>query len=101
MFVLQTKGFFRGMSWPVLSYGAVNSVFFGVYGNSLSLIQHYSTRDSDKPCYWQIYLAGCIGGTAQLVLACPVDLIKVVLQSQIPHGSTGMTLHITLIGISI
>ena len=29
----------------------------------------------------QVFLAGCLGGAGQLVLACPVDLVKVRLQA--------------------
>lgn len=39
-----------------------------------------------KPSYGAIAAAGAVGGMAQLVVACPVDVVKVVLQSQIPAG---------------
>ncbi|XP_013384827.1 solute carrier family 25 member 45 isoform X2 [Lingula anatina] len=78
------RGFFRGLSFPLVSYGAINSVFFGVYGNSLRWLHPDTTT---QPSYRDIYIAGCIGGTAQLAIACPVDVVKVVLQSQIPHGN--------------
>ena len=91
----QSKGFFRGLSYPLISYGVVNSLFFGVYGNSLKWLDR--DRSDKKSSYLNIYLAGCIGGTAQLVALVPVDLIKVVLQSQIPHSTTkGIFLHSTL-----
>ncbi|KAL5008838.1 hypothetical protein ScPMuIL_014419 [Solemya velum] len=77
------RGFFRGMAWPLFSYGLVNSVFFGVYGNTLKLIQ--SDRTKRKTSYWHIYIAGCAGGAAQTIVACPIDFVKVVLQSQIQH----------------
>jgi hypothetical protein len=33
--------------------------------------------------YTDHFLAGCIGGIAQLIIGCPVDLVKVQLQSQL------------------
>ncbi|XP_071080406.1 solute carrier family 25 member 45-like [Haliotis cracherodii] len=81
------RGFFRGMSWPLLSYGVINSVFFGVYGNTLQFMQRMR-NELDRASYADIYVAGCVGGAAQLVIACPVDLCKVILQSQIPHETT-------------
>ncbi|KAK3597843.1 hypothetical protein CHS0354_029414 [Potamilus streckersoni] len=88
------QGFFRGLSWPVLSYGVVNSVFFGVYGNTLKFLE--KDRTKRKSSYLNLYLAGCVGGTAQILIAIPVDYIKVVLQSQIPHdlgASNSMKLY--------
>ena len=34
-FLLQLSGFFKGMYYPLLSAGALNSLFFGVYGVTL------------------------------------------------------------------
>jgi len=71
------------MSWPFFSYGIVNSVFFGVYGNTLKWFD--KGEEKRKSSYMNIHLAGCVGGAAQLFPAIPIDYIKVVLQSQIPH----------------
>lgn len=78
-----SKGFFRGLSWPLVSFGIVNSVYFGVYGNTLKLLE--KDRENRKSSYANIFLAGCVGGAFQLIPAVPFDYIKVVLQSQIPH----------------
>ena len=80
-FHLKTKGFFRGLAFPLASYGIVNSVFFGVYGNTLCYIKGPDKRR--EATYTEMYLAGCSGGFFQLFVACPVDKVKVVLQSQI------------------
>ncbi|CAG7824033.1 unnamed protein product [Allacma fusca] len=93
------KGYFRGLSFPLLASGALNSIFFGVYGSTLNRIvelkeyqQHSHSKFSsssikcekqNKANFLEIYLAGCVAGVAQLGLACPVDLIKVKLQA---HG---------------
>ncbi|KAK3093135.1 hypothetical protein FSP39_011540 [Pinctada imbricata] len=44
------------------------------------------TSGQTSPAYGKIMLAGSIGGLVQLIPAVPIDVIKVVLQSQIPHG---------------
>lgn len=74
------------MSWPLFSYGFVNSVFFGTYANTLKLLGS-STMSGSEPHLLHIYIAGSIGGMAQLSVSVPVEVIKVVLQSQIPHPS--------------
>jgi len=47
----------RGMAFPLLAAGSINSALFGVYGLSLSKL----TKDGEKPGYLEIFLAGCIG----------------------------------------
>ena len=81
------------MWYPMLSAGALNSLFFGVYGVSLRFMtsQRSPTTTSNhktisvtsvKPTNWEIFWAGCAGGMAQLVVACPVDVAKIKLQTQ-------------------
>jgi hypothetical protein len=71
------------MLYPMVSAGALNSLFFGVYGLSLrGLTSLRGDVTAGKPNYFEIYLAGCAGGLAQLVIACPVDLAKIKLQTQ-------------------
>jgi len=85
------------MCFPVVSYGLVNSVFFGVYGHTLKYVVPYAAdRDRrvqqiDSGRYLEIAVAGGVAGFAQVVVACPVDVVKVVLQSQLkPIGTHGM-----------
>ena len=33
------RGFFKGMLYPIVSNGAINSIFFGVYGSLLPKLQ--------------------------------------------------------------
>ena len=85
------------MYYPMLSAGALNSLFFGVYGVSLRFMTSLradakatsASSTSIKPTNWEIFWAGCAGGAAQLVVACPVDVAKIKLQTQ-----TGMTFRI-------
>ena len=118
----QVSGFFKGMSYPIFAAGALNSIYFGVYGATLrSLTELRSNKELRRPPQPQssllldttisssakndndptkiggegekskrrrsvsltdVFLAGCAGGAAQLVVACPVDLVKIKLQTQ-------------------
>jgi hypothetical protein len=66
----------------------VNSTFFGVYGHTLTYLE--KDKSKRKSNYLHIYMAGCVGGAAQLVFVVPVDYIKTALQSQIPHDTPGV-----------
>ena len=63
----------KGLSYPVYSVGAINSLLFGVYVKSLESLGSSS--------YGSILVAGALSGAAQLSLAVPVDLVKVRLQA--------------------
>eukprot|EP00093_Oithona_nana_P014145 14145.XXX_304979_300326_1 [CDS] Oithona nana genome sequencing. len=95
------RGLFKGMYYPILSAGALNSLFFGVYGVSLRFMTSLradanagttsASSTSIKPTNWEIFWAGCAGGAAQLVVACPVDVAKIKLQTQ--TGTAGDRTH--------
>ncbi|KAL8613813.1 hypothetical protein ACOMHN_029670 [Nucella lapillus] len=94
------RGFFRGLSFPLLSYAAINSVFFGVYNYALRVL--HTDPLHNTPSYWTVLAAGSLGGAAQLLVACPSDVVKVVLQSQIPETrGTSMPLVPTGTGSSL
>ncbi len=88
MKTFQPHGLFKGMMYPMMSAGALNSLFFGVYGVSLRFMtSQRAPKGADgttsvRPNNWEIFWAGCAGGVAQLVVACPVDLVKIRLQVQ-------------------
>ncbi|XP_041351166.1 solute carrier family 25 member 45-like [Gigantopelta aegis] len=85
-----SQGFYRGLSWPLVSYGLISSVYFGVYGNTLSAMQRVQVVKSHSfKWYLQVATAGMMAGVVQVFIACPVEVIKVVLQSQIPHQLPG------------
>ena len=48
-------------------------------------ISSVSSSSSSVPSYSTVFAAGCVGGAAQLLVACPSDVVKIVLQSQIPE----------------
>ncbi len=66
------------MAFPLAAVGVLNSVFFGVYGNSI----RHLCPDGDRPSYVAICVAGGFAGAVQGITACPVDLVKVKLQAQ-------------------
>ncbi len=76
----QAKGFFKGMSFPLATTGVINSLFFGVYGAALKSLS--SGKSGKEASSAQIFMAGCAGGAAQLVLACPTELVKIKMQIQ-------------------
>lgn len=77
------QGFYRGMSWPLITVGVSNSIFFGVYGNVLKYLE--PDREKRSHAYSKVLFAGCLGGAAQSLVVIPIDYIKVILQSQIRH----------------
>ncbi|KAB7497662.1 Solute carrier family 25 member 45 [Armadillidium nasatum] len=77
------RGFYKGLGFPLLATGTLNSLFFGVYGNSM----RYIDNDGKKPTYGHVFWSGCAGGIVQLFVACPVDLVKIKMQMQTGNGS--------------
>ena len=70
----------------MVSAGVINSVFFGVYSQVLKVLGNSIDKEHDHPDYLKVGIASSVAGMAQLIIACPIEVIKVVLQSQIPHG---------------
>ncbi|GAB1605102.1 solute carrier family 25 member 45-like [Argonauta hians] len=86
------NGYFRGFLSPLISYGLLNSIFFGVYGTLLChLTPNMNINDSNESiyninkAYFNNFLAGCAGGFVQTIPGCPFELTKIVLQSQVGH----------------
>uniref|UniRef100_A0A3P8UZ54 Solute carrier family 25 member 45 n=1 Tax=Cynoglossus semilaevis TaxID=244447 RepID=A0A3P8UZ54_CYNSE len=92
-------GFFKGMAFPVMTTGVINSILFGSYSYAL----HYLTQGWDKSkkaSNAQVLAAGCFSGLMQVsksLFQCtlqikkqfiglhedlPTDLVKVRLQGQ-------------------
>ncbi|XP_066995236.2 solute carrier family 25 member 45 isoform X1 [Anabrus simplex] len=89
---------YKGMSFPLLCAGTQNAIFFGVYGNTLRVLQSNSKEDSvlrashgektpSQSYNFNVFIAGCIAGFVQCFSGCPVDLIKIKLQTKpgVPH----------------
>ncbi|XP_022904505.2 solute carrier family 25 member 45-like isoform X2 [Onthophagus taurus] len=85
------RGFFKGMLFPLLTTGPINSIFFGFYGNTLHILEEgrYAKSPSDDPRYLQnVFVAGCTGGFATVFFTCPIELVKVVLQAHTEGKAT-------------
>uniref|UniRef100_A0A8C3T3H3 Solute carrier family 25 member 45 n=1 Tax=Chelydra serpentina TaxID=8475 RepID=A0A8C3T3H3_CHESE len=77
-------GFFKGMSFPLLSVAVVNSVMFGAYSNALLYLS--ATHHHDRRGTHFFPIPSPLPQSQAMVLA-PVDLIKVRLQNQThPYG---------------
>jgi len=78
--LLQARSLYRGMAFPLASEGVRSSLFFGVYGK---VLDQFGWRQNAAP-YSEIAFAAAIGGSVQGIVATPVELVKIQLQS--PDG---------------
>ena len=75
------RGLFKGLAFPLVSAGAVNSVFFGVYSSCLRWLDG-GRGGSGEPSLRHVAVAGGLGGVVQLSVAVPVELVKIQLQTR-------------------
>ena len=75
---------FKGVVPPLAGMGALNSVLFSSYGPTLSLLERSRTGHYFENVFW----AGCVGGTAQSAIACPLELLKIRMQTEVNAVST-------------
>uniref|UniRef100_A0A1B6LR99 Mitochondrial carrier protein n=1 Tax=Graphocephala atropunctata TaxID=36148 RepID=A0A1B6LR99_9HEMI len=84
------RGLFKGMMFPLLTAGALNALYFGVYGNMMRELQMWrgvtqaTCWDNEPYCrwHWDVFFSGCAGGLASVFISCPVELVKTQLQTQ-------------------
>lgn len=82
----KVKGFYRGLTFPLVSSGAINFLFFGTYGTLCRWLGEHDYGKASKgqsPNYGIIYLAGCGAGVVQLSLSTLVEVVKVKIQAQV------------------
>ncbi|XP_057213997.1 solute carrier family 25 member 45 isoform X2 [Triplophysa rosa] len=84
-------GFFKGMSFPVLSVALSNAVSFGSYRNVLDYLTQ--SHRSIQPPLTAVFTAGCFSGVTQLFVTAPIDLVKVRLQNQTDGGKYRGPVH--------
>lgn len=79
----QLNGFFRGMSFQLLTSGILNSILFGVYDNELRRLQNICTTNAERRDEWaqNVFLAGSTAGLIHAFFACPIELVKIRLQT--------------------
>ncbi|XP_029012619.1 solute carrier family 25 member 45 [Betta splendens] len=79
------RGFFKGMAFPVLTNGLINSIVFGSYGNALDFLTQSQRSDrieGKAASAAHVFTAGCFSGLVQVCCCAPIDLVKVRLQGQ-------------------
>lgn len=97
-------GFFKGMSSPLIAYGPSNSIFFGGTALFMKLLSgadcaaiNYNEQRTKFLCNLFLsgkapkvkstaknrffFPAGCFGGFWQAAFMCPVELVKIALQT--------------------
>lgn len=83
-------GFFKGMSFPLASITAYNSVVFGFFSNAQRFISTYRYGDSRRPCgMLDLTVASMLTGLVSVGIGAPVDLVKIRLQMQTQAVVTG------------
>ncbi|XP_069508697.1 solute carrier family 25 member 48 isoform X2 [Ambystoma mexicanum] len=83
-------GFFKGMSFPLVSIAIYNSVVFGVFRNTLRVIsQHRYGSPKHSPATSDLAVASMVAGFVSVGIGGPVDLVKIRLQMQTPPTTTG------------
>uniref|UniRef100_A0A914RGH6 Uncharacterized protein n=1 Tax=Parascaris equorum TaxID=6256 RepID=A0A914RGH6_PAREQ len=70
------RGLFKGISSPLASLTVINSVVFGVYGNTTRLF-------IDQQSITTHFLSGCAAGFVQTAIISPTELLKLRMQVQI------------------
>ncbi|XP_008206663.1 solute carrier family 25 member 45 isoform X3 [Nasonia vitripennis] len=77
-------GLYKGMLFPLVCSGCLNSIYFGVYDIFLRHLQSLRGNSKVLPTNtgWlqDLFIAGIIGGTAQALITCPSELIKIKMQ---------------------
>lgn len=77
------KGFYKGMSFPLVSAAAYNACVFGVYTNVTNIIRKYKYGDTNRRLsLFDVALASMSAGGVSVCLGTPIDLIKIRLQIQ-------------------
>ncbi|XP_026552302.1 solute carrier family 25 member 48 isoform X3 [Pseudonaja textilis] len=97
-------GFFKGMSFPLISIAAYNSLVFGVFSSTQRFICQYRYgKPYHPPALTDITLASMVTGAFSVGIGCPVDLVKIRLQMQtqtfpkanleMKHKATGISVQ--------
>lgn len=74
----------KGSSFPLIFYGLCSSVMFPVKEKIGHL---FKNNKDEKLKYWQLYVAGGMGGVAQGFISCPMEHIRIRMQIQTPTFS--------------
>ena len=61
---------------------AINSLLFAAYGGTLRII----SDDEETPLIRDIFVAGSISGFINGFFSCPMEIVKIRLQTQVTKG---------------
>ena len=87
--ILKFSGFFRGLSLPFVVYGPMNSLLFGIYGNTLNILSgNNSNTSQENSSFSDIFIAGTISGSILSIPNNPLEVIRIQLQT---HGKLWFT----------
>lgn len=72
------------MTFPLLTSGMLNSILFGIYGNELRRLQSMCATETERQAQWaqHVFLAGSEAGLVHSFIACPIEVVKIRLQTQ-------------------
>jgi len=81
------QGLYKGLVSPLLGVGILNSIIFGVYGNTMRALDDFRGRNngiitSDFVYYSDVFIAGSLAGLANCPICSPLELVKTRLQIQ-------------------
>jgi solute carrier family 25 carnitine/acylcarnitine transporter 20/29 len=76
--MFQVKGLYKGVTYPLLGQAAINAVLFGVESMVYTRLQNGNSTLNVK----NSVIAGLCAGTAQTVIVCPMELVKIRMQNQ-------------------
>lgn len=76
--MIQVKGLYKGVTYPLLGQAAINAVLFGVESMTYARLQNGDSSLSIK----NSVIAGLCAGTVQTVIVCPMELVKIRMQNQ-------------------
>ncbi|XP_049598061.1 solute carrier family 25 member 48 isoform X2 [Syngnathus scovelli] len=81
--IKMARGFFKGMSFPLATITAYNSLVFGFYSNSQRVICKRRYGDERHPASLSdVAVASMLTGLVSVGLGAPIDLVKIRLQMQ-------------------
>ncbi|KJE97973.1 carnitine/acylcarnitine carrier protein [Capsaspora owczarzaki ATCC 30864] len=77
------RGLYKGMASPMAGVALINAMLFGVYGNSVRLLEGSgSAEPARRPSIQTVFIAGAASGLVNSFASCPIELVKTRLQIQ-------------------
>ncbi|CRK99615.1 CLUMA_CG012927, isoform A [Clunio marinus] len=72
------NGFYKGFYFPLITNGTIHALVYGIYGNVMRCDTDEQRQNLLKR---HMLIAGCSTGLAQAVLGCPIEVVKIRLQT--------------------